>query len=316
MTTEESQRVSSETPLQTTKITTSPESQPAASKSQPVSSEIPPQTSEVTAPAKEEWETPLVMGPELTALNDVLEELVKQDRQLVKRFQDAREKALYNTTVVKNKGEGKLNPRVYTAPEEVTHVRGPTVFLAGSIEQNTAVAWQNEFIRRLDGIDCTIFNPRRRKWNPNLTQSELDLIFTQQVEWELACQEKADVIAMFFDPWTKSPITLLELGIFSQAVGKDGQRKLIVYCPKPFWRQGNVQIVCKEYGIPRAKTFDHLVDSVKAKIVELQGPQGAQKEQQEQQEEQQQEGEQQEEEGEQQQQEGEQQQQEGEQQQE
>jgi hypothetical protein len=49
---------------------------------------------------------------------------------------------------------------------------------------------------------------------------------------------------MYFDPNTKSPISLLELGLFAQS------KKLIVCCPRGFWRKGNVDITCDRYGIP------------------------------------------------------------------
>lgn len=49
---------------------------------------------------------------------------------------------------------------------------------------------------------------------------------------------------MYFDPFTKSPISLLELGLFANS------GKLHVICQSPFWRKGNVDIVCAKYNIP------------------------------------------------------------------
>lgn len=37
--------------------------------------------------------------------------------------------------------------------------------------------------------------------------------FRQQVEWELNALSVADLIVFYFDPATRSPITLLELGL-------------------------------------------------------------------------------------------------------
>lgn len=50
------------------------------------------------------------------------------------------------------------------------------------------------------------------------------------------------VIAMWFAPETKAPITLLELGLFARS------GKVIVGCPDGFWRKGNVEIVCARFG--------------------------------------------------------------------
>jgi hypothetical protein len=57
-----------------------------------------------------------------------------------------------------------------------------------------------------------------------------------------------------FDPNTKSPVSLLELGLHAK------ERKLIVYCPEGFWRKGNVDIVCEAYKVKQVKTFEELLD--------------------------------------------------------
>jgi hypothetical protein len=57
-----------------------------------------------------------------------------------------------------------------------------------------------------------------------------------------------DVIYMYLDPATKSPISLLEMGIYCQT------DKLIVCCPEGFYRKGNVDITCERYGSPVFET--------------------------------------------------------------
>lgn len=56
--------------------------------------------------------------------------------------------------------------------------------------------------------------------------------------------EKADLILMNIIGTSKSPITLLEMGIHSK------ENKLIVFCPDNFYRFDNVKITCERYGIP------------------------------------------------------------------
>jgi hypothetical protein len=136
---------------------------------------------------------------------------------------------------------------------------GFSVFLAGSIEMGVAVNWQQRVEMALAETDIVIFNPRRDDWDTSWVQSMDNPQFREQVEWELAAQEKASVIAMYFDPSTKSPISLLELGLFART------GKMIVCCPDGFWRKGNVDIVCHQYGVQQADDLNALVDSVLSK---------------------------------------------------
>jgi hypothetical protein len=102
----------------------------------------------------------------------------------------------------------------------------PKIFLAGSIEMGKAEDWQTELINKLKDKDIIIFNPRRADWDPTWEQKKENPEFYNQVTWELEHLELADWIVLYLDPNTKSPITLLELGIHAQA------NKLIVCCPK------------------------------------------------------------------------------------
>ena len=61
---------------------------------------------------------------------------------------------------------------------------------------------------------------------------------------------------MNFDPSSKSPITLLELGLFAKS------SKIIVCCPEGFWRKGNVDIVCERYGVKTVNTINELVSEI------------------------------------------------------
>lgn len=119
-----------------------------------------------------------------------------------------------------------------------------TVFLAGSIEMGAAEDWQVKAANYLADIDCTVFNPRRDDWDSSWIQRESNSQFNYQVNWELDKLSRAKHIFMYFSPETKSPISLLELGLFAES------GKLIVCCPDGFWRKGNVEIVCTRYGIP------------------------------------------------------------------
>ena len=135
----------------------------------------------------------------------------------------------------------------------ITTLLRRTIFLAGSIEMGTAEDWQAEVTKALKDKNVVIYNPRRDDWDSSWTQEITNPQFKEQVSWELEHMEKADVIPMYFSPETKSPITLLELGLWAQS------GKLVVCCPEGFWRKGNVDIVCERYHVKQVKTIKELI---------------------------------------------------------
>lgn len=134
---------------------------------------------------------------------------------------------------------------------------GTTVFLAGSIDNGSAVDWQKKVEQAFDGHEGTFFNPRRDKWLPDLKQDINEPVFNFQVNWELDHIEDSDVVFFYFAPDSKAPITLLELG-FTDGTGKID---IIVCCPEGYWRRGNVQIVCDRRGW---KVYDDLPSAIAA----------------------------------------------------
>ena len=145
--------------------------------------------------------------------------------------------------------------RIVKAPQDFSYTQAPRIFLAGSIEMGTAENWQEVITGKLKDVRGTILNPRRDDWDASWVQSIENDQFREQVEWELEAQEKADLIVLYFSPGTKSPITLLELGLCRN-------RPMIVCCPEGFWRKGNVDIVCHRYAIAQRESLDVLVGSV------------------------------------------------------
>jgi len=146
--------------------------------------------------------------------------------------------------------------KVIKAPAPLEN--GTSVYLAGSIGMGSAGNWQTRVEQALSESDRNflIFNPRRDDWDSSWTQDISNLQFKEQVEWELSAMEQASIIAMYFDPSTKSPISLLELGLFART------GKLIVCCPTGFWRKGNVDILCKRYGVKQVESIQELVHTI------------------------------------------------------
>ncbi|MCB9135208.1 MAG: nucleoside 2-deoxyribosyltransferase domain-containing protein [Anaerolineales bacterium] len=130
---------------------------------------------------------------------------------------------------------------------------GFSIFLAGSIEMGTAEDWQARIAASLTAFDVLIFNPRRENWDASWEQTKDNPLFREQVEWELAALERANLIVMYLVPETKSPISLLELGLFGRS------DKMVVCCPPGFWRKGNVDIVCERYGIEQVESLEEAI---------------------------------------------------------
>ena len=138
-------------------------------------------------------------------------------------------------------------------PLPVYRVKGivpKSVFLAGSIEQGVAEDWQAKVTKHMQDDygkfkePYYIFNPRRDSWDASWVQSIDNPQFNEQVSWELTALDCARKILMYFDKNTKSPISLLELGLYANS------KRMIVCCPHGFWRKGNVEVVCRRYEIP------------------------------------------------------------------
>lgn len=138
-------------------------------------------------------------------------------------------------------------------------IEGTSIFLAGSIEMGKAVDWQTRVTRALEKRNCTILNPRRDDWDSSWTQEITNTQFKEQVVWELSAQESSDLILMYFDPNTQSPITLLELGLFGRPSSAN-MASMVVCCPEGFWRKGNVDVVCERYGIDQVDSLEELIE--------------------------------------------------------
>lgn len=145
-----------------------------------------------------------------------------------------------------------------TVDKDWEYDSGLEVFLAGSIEMGKAIDWQmvvGDHLSKNPNVE-NIFNPRRTDWDSSWIQSIDNPQFFEQVNWELDHLNRADMVFFYFDPSTKSPITLMELGYM---VSKGYE--IIVFCPDRFWRKGNVDVICDYHGI---LVYNNLVDAIEA----------------------------------------------------
>ncbi len=148
-------------------------------------------------------------------------------------------------------------------PAKSVYKTHKSVFLAGSIEMGKAEDWQEEVTKALiksDDENIAIFNPRRDDWDSSWEQTIENENFEEQVTWELDHLEAATVIALYFDPKTKAPISLLELGLHAN------DDKIIICCPDGYWRKGNVEIMAKRFNIPLIDNMEEFLEAVRKRI--------------------------------------------------
>ncbi|HEX2901441.1 MAG TPA: nucleoside 2-deoxyribosyltransferase domain-containing protein, partial [Bacteroidia bacterium] len=73
--------------------------------------------------------------------------------------------------------------------------------------------------------------------------------------------ERAELIVMYLDPATKSPVSLLELGLHANS------GKLVVCCPDGFWRKGNVDITCLYHGVQQVTDLSELEAEIRKRLL-------------------------------------------------
>lgn len=81
-----------------------------------------------------------------------------------------------------------------------------------------------------------------------------DLEIREHIKWELKGMEKSDYIIMNFLPNSLSPISMVELGMYIAT------NKLIVVCPKEFYKWRYIDTLCKEHNTPIFNELEELLN--------------------------------------------------------
>ena len=139
-------------------------------------------------------------------------------------------------------------------PKEISADNSFTkIFLAGTIDMGNSRDWQMELYDRFAKMDgrYILFNPRQEHWDAS-RPGEMDY----QVRWELNHLEKADMIIMYILGTSKSPISLLEMGLHAKS------NKIHVICEKDFYRYDNVRITCEYYDVPLYDDLDAFFENI------------------------------------------------------
>ena len=139
-----------------------------------------------------------------------------------------------------------------TINKSTNKLNSKSVFLACTIDNGDSLNWQDKTIIELINLginNIEIYNPRREHWNPNPTKEEME----KQIKWEQEHLDKADIIVMVLLDDSKSPISLLELGLYANT------KKLIVFCTPNFYRWDNVRLTCEKYNIELVQDLHSLI---------------------------------------------------------
>jgi len=173
--------------------------------------------------------------------------------------------------IILNENQMKEN-KVYTPPlewdENKRSVYGGLghpvrIFLGGTIDNGNSEDWQSEVIKSVNNISLQrqvyFYNPRRENWPSADNHREIG----KQIDWELFHLEKSDRIFMNILASSKSPISLMEIGLFART------GKLIVFCPKSFYRYDNVMKICEKYNVTLYTTNN--IEYITKKICEYVG---------------------------------------------
>lgn len=151
--------------------------------------------------------------------------------------------------------------KIYTPQESFDIDNVKKIFLAGTIDDGNSEDWQSQIINGLGkyNLNLEVYNPRVSKWNPNATDKDVET----QIKWEQDHLDKSDIILMYLADNSKSPISLLELGLYAAS------GKLIVCCTDKFYRYTNVKLTCAKYDIELINTtdIDKIIKIIYEKII-------------------------------------------------
>lgn len=110
------------------------------------------------------------------------------------------------------------------------------IFLAGSMATGSQVNWRQTVIDAF-GEKYHFLDPTNLK-HDSLTDVEM----RNHIKWEFDGLRIADFILLNFLPDSLSPISMVELGMYIAS------KKLIVVCPKEFYKWRYIDTLCKEHN--------------------------------------------------------------------
>lgn len=151
----------------------------------------------------------------------------------------------------------------FIQPTDITEHGRPSgirvnVFLAGTIEMGAVPDWQKDAANKIasmvdDDHHPVFMSPRRDTgFKPGMEE--------EQIVWEQDRLDSADLIYMYIDENSKSPISLLEFGEYI------GTGKLITVCGKRFYRYQNLEYTARHKGMRIYNDVDEAMAEVARRV--------------------------------------------------
>ncbi|MDG1333826.1 MAG: nucleoside 2-deoxyribosyltransferase domain-containing protein [Crocinitomicaceae bacterium] len=136
---------------------------------------------------------------------------------------------------------------IFRPPNDISQIPQDraSVFLAGSMATTRKNNWRQTATRTFQAA-YHFFDPTNPRHN-NLNDEEM----RNHIKWELEAMKLSDIIILNFLPDSLSPISLVEIGMYISS------NKLVVVCPKEFYKWRYIDTLCNEYNTP---IFNQLED--------------------------------------------------------
>ncbi len=125
------------------------------------------------------------------------------------------------------------------------------VFLAGSMCIDKEDNWRKNVIKNYAN-DFDFIDPTNE--NHNLLN---DSLMKKHINWELEGLELSDIIFMNLLPESKSPISMVELGLYARS------NKLIICCPENFYQYRYINALAKKYNVTLFSELDKGIQYLK-----------------------------------------------------
>lgn len=142
---------------------------------------------------------------------------------------------------------------IITAPDEVFNIENAhniSLFLAGGI--TNCPDWQSEMINEFENFPITIYNPRRENFPIDDPKAS-----DEQITWEYAHLQTADIISFWFSKGSLNPIVLYELGMWGNS--KLHTKKIVIGIDPAYERKNDV-IMQSSLANPFFDYFDSIKD--------------------------------------------------------
>ena len=144
----------------------------------------------------------------------------------------------------------------YNSPD--VYDAGPgSIFLGGSMTETND--WREHFIEGFKSYDVSFLSPYRKN-QPNITDENLDLndpAIIEHIKWVNNAIDDAWMVFLYFDPSTKSPLSLLDFADLCK------NKKAIVCCPKDFWKSTIIKTVCIEFNVQFFEDLENYIEYLK-----------------------------------------------------